>query len=289
MAALNKAFHKVLWWLKRIQVFALVGKPGTGKSFRSKLVASKYKIELIIDDGLLIKDNKILAGKSAKKEKIAFSAVKTALFDDPTHLSVVRTALDKENFKKILLIGTSEKMVQKIASRLGLPHIQKIIPIEDVATREEIARARRSRVTEGKHIIPVPGIEVRRNYSHIFLDSIKIFFKHRFNFGGNKEKIYEKSIVTPEFSKKGELSISEPALIQMIMHCVQDVDAKIKVKKVILKQQIYGYKIDVIISAPFGVELPPLIHELQANIIKNIENFTGISLKEVNIIIGSIS
>jgi ABC-type dipeptide/oligopeptide/nickel transport system ATPase component len=52
-----------LFALKRIKVYALIGESGTGKSFRAKLVAQKYGIEHIIDDGLLIKENKILAGK----------------------------------------------------------------------------------------------------------------------------------------------------------------------------------------------------------------------------------
>ena len=40
-------------------VYALVGPSGTGKSFRAKLLAQKYGIEVIIDDGLLIQQDKI--------------------------------------------------------------------------------------------------------------------------------------------------------------------------------------------------------------------------------------
>ena len=58
-------FDRVRRWLKGIQVYALVGESGTGKSFRAKLVAQKYRIDLIIDDGLVIKDDKIIAGYSA--------------------------------------------------------------------------------------------------------------------------------------------------------------------------------------------------------------------------------
>jgi len=55
---------------KLILIYALVGKAGSGKSFRARLVAEKHQIDLIIDDGLLIRDHRILAGKSAKREKI---------------------------------------------------------------------------------------------------------------------------------------------------------------------------------------------------------------------------
>lgn len=104
--------------LKRKKVFALVGESGTGKSFRAKLVAQKYGIDLIIDDGLLIKDNRILAGHSAKKEISFLTAVKVALFDEKAHRDEVTHRLHNEKFKRILLLGTSEKMVNKIAAQL---------------------------------------------------------------------------------------------------------------------------------------------------------------------------
>ena len=56
--------------MRGVTVFALVGRSGTGKSFRAKLVAQKFGIDLIIDDGLLIRDQKIIAGRSAKREKV---------------------------------------------------------------------------------------------------------------------------------------------------------------------------------------------------------------------------
>jgi len=47
------------------KVYALVGKTGTGKSFRAQLVARTHGISLIIDDGLLIHGTQLLGGKSA--------------------------------------------------------------------------------------------------------------------------------------------------------------------------------------------------------------------------------
>ena len=143
-----------------IYVYALVGESGTGKSFRAKLIAEKNGIDAIIDDGLLIKDDKILAGKTAKHEKTYMGAVRIALFDDKKHRDDVAKTLKKAKIKKLLIIGTSEKMVGKITSRLQIPAPSKIIKIEDIANREEIEKAIRSRQIEGKHVIPVPSIEV---------------------------------------------------------------------------------------------------------------------------------
>ena len=50
-----------------IRVCAFVGPSGTGKSYRAQMVAGENNIEFIIDDGLLIKGNAVVAGTSAKK------------------------------------------------------------------------------------------------------------------------------------------------------------------------------------------------------------------------------
>ena len=199
MESLTNIFQKI----KGKYVFALVGESGTGKSFKAKLLAQKYNIDAIIDDGLLIQDDKILAGKSAKTEKTYMGAVRVALFDDKERRDEIAKILKKSHIKKILLIGTSEKMVIKIATRLQLPPPSKIIKIEDIATREEIDKAIRSRQIEGKHVIPVPSIEIKRNYSQIFYDSIKVFFTQKALFFKKKNNsAFEKSVVRPEFSKK---------------------------------------------------------------------------------------
>ena len=44
-----------------MKVIALVGGSGTGKSHKALVLAHKENIEYIIDDGLLIKKDKILA------------------------------------------------------------------------------------------------------------------------------------------------------------------------------------------------------------------------------------
>ena len=50
-----------------IRVYAFVGPSGTGKSYRAQMVAGENNIKYIIDDGLLVNDNEVVAGTSAKK------------------------------------------------------------------------------------------------------------------------------------------------------------------------------------------------------------------------------
>ena len=278
--------------LKPCTVYALVGESGTGKSFRSKLLAEKYGIDSIIDDGLLIQNDKILAGHSAKREKTYMGAVRVALFDDKEHRDEIARALKKAHIEKILILGTSEKVVLKIAMRLQLPQPQKIIRIEDIATREEIEKAIKSRQVEGKHVIPVPSIEIKRNYPQIFSNSIKVFFRKNKLFAKknqNDGKLFEKSIVQPEFSKKGRIEISEAALTQMVMHCVSECDEAVRVKKMTIKTDSRGYRIIILIDVPFGTQLTGKIHKLQQYIIDKIESYTGILIEEVSIVIDKIT
>ena len=135
----------------------MVGKSGTGKSFKARQVARRFRIDLIIDDGLLIRGQKIIAGKSAKREKGILSAIKTAVFANADQIDEVKRALAAQTYGRVLIIGTSRKMIQRIASTLGLLPLQRVITIEEVSTHEEIARALKIRAEQGKHIIPVPA------------------------------------------------------------------------------------------------------------------------------------
>jgi adenylate kinase family enzyme/uncharacterized alkaline shock family protein YloU len=275
--------------LQRIKVYALIGESGTGKSFRAKLVAQKYNIDLIIDDGLLIRGNRILAGHSAKKEKTFMAAVKVALFDEKAHRDEVARKLQGEKTKKILILGTSEKMVNKIAARLQLPSPHKFVKIEDIATQDEIEKAIRTRRIEGKHVIPVPSIEIKRSYPQIFYNAINIF-KRKIGPStiGPIPRMHEKSVVRPEYSKRGKVEISEAALSQMVIHCAAEKNPDMRIKKIVVKDDERGYRLVITIDVPYINQLGGDIHDLQQYIIDNIERYTGILIEEVNIIIDKI-
>ena len=67
----------------KIKTYAFVGPSGTCKSYRAQMVANDKGINYIIDDGLLIKDNEVIAGVSAKKAATKIETVKKALFNNP--------------------------------------------------------------------------------------------------------------------------------------------------------------------------------------------------------------
>jgi len=199
--------------MDKIRVFAFVGPSGTGKSYRAQMVAGQNNISYIIDDGLLINENEVVAGESAKKAPTKIETVRHAVFIDEKDRKEMIKAIKKYKPESILILGTSDSMVEKIAQNLGLPKIEKTVYIQDVATEREMKTARHIRVTEGKHVIPVPTFEIKKEFSGFILDPLQIF---KSNGSGNKPYISEKSIIRPTFSYLGNFTIADTVFRQIV-------------------------------------------------------------------------
>lgn len=197
----------------RMRVYAFVGPSGTGKSYRAQMVAGENNISYIIDDGLLVNENEVVAGESAKKAPTKIETVKHAIFIDEKERKEMVKAIKKYKPESILILGTSDGMVEKIAKNLELPKIEKTIYIEEVATKDEMETARNIRITQGKHVIPVPTFEIKKDFSGYILDPLQIF-KSKGN--GNKPYISEKSIIRPTFSYLGNFTISDTVFRQIV-------------------------------------------------------------------------
>jgi uncharacterized alkaline shock family protein YloU/adenylate kinase family enzyme len=285
---MRKFLTRIIWRFRGVTVFALVGKSGTGKSFRARLVMEKHNIDLLIDDGLLIENQTIVAGHSAKKEDTYMAAVRTALFTDKQHRRSVRHAIEKSRFKRVLVLGTSERMIHKICTQLQLPEPKRIIQIEEIATADEIETAITNRKAQGRHVIPVPSIEVHRNYPRIMGDSIKVIWRRGLGLV-RRDKSYEKTVVRPAFANKGSVTMSEAALTQMIMHCVEEFTPGIGISRVSIKFDQRGYRINVHVKVPYRLELKGSIYSLQQYIVDHVERFAGIIIDELNIIIDNVT
>ncbi|MBN2415734.1 hypothetical protein JXO52_07820 [bacterium] len=275
-------FNKQLRNARNIDVYALVGKAGTGKSFRARLLMEKYGIDLMVDDGLLIHDQHIIAGRSAKREQNRFKAVKRAVFQYEDHRIEVRDAIRKEKSRKILLLGTSEHMVGLIAERLELPVPGTLIYIQDIATTDEIDRAQRSRKVHGKHVIPLPVVEVKQHYSHRILDTIRFGLESKAWFF-RKPKTVEKTIVQPPFGRLGRISISEAALSQMIMHCIEEQAEDADILKLIIEPSPSGYRIEALLRCPHHTILPQTLYNLQQYTVSHVTKYSGIEIKSLDL------
>ena len=109
-----------------MEVYALVGPSGTGKSHHATDLADEMQISFIIDDGLLIHNGRKLAGTSSKSEPTMVAAVKRAVFLDKNHAEEVKKALSKFRVKRILILGTSEHMIDRIVGALNLPPVKQV-------------------------------------------------------------------------------------------------------------------------------------------------------------------
>lgn len=279
-----------------ITVYAFYGPSGTGKSFRAKLVAQKFGIKAIIDDGLLIYEDDIAAGHSAKLESSYMGAVRVALFDDKAHRDEVVRTIRQLRLRKLLILGTSEKMVMKIAVRLQLPPPERFVRIEDIATKEQIAEAQRSRLIEGKHVIPVRANAVKgRNYSKIFVDYIRVSLARRKLFSrqsGSKKtvpgagtKLFEKSVVRPAFSRRERKDISFAALARLTSDNVAAFDSRIRIKRLSIRADHAGYRFVLTVDIPSGEQLTEVASALRKHVIERIESQAGLLIEEVAIII----
>ncbi len=260
-----------------MEVYALIGESGTGKSYKSLLLAYEYKIDYILDDGLLIKRNKIIAGKSAKNEPNKFRAVKRAIFFEKTHREEVKRAIKENNINKILILATSLKMLDKIIKNLELPEPVKIIKIEDISDPDEIYLAKRERHKEGKHTIPIPRIQIEKDFPGNFVESLEVIYKSLY-------KIGERTIVRPPFSFLGKLFISERAIFSLIDYILQDIDGIYKVKKKNVKFGEIGLReINLELVLYYDVNISEVISLIQNKIYSAITDYVGIFVEKINI------
>ena len=271
-----------------MEVVAFVGPSGTGKSHHAIGVAFDNRCDAIIDDGLLIKGTKILAGTSAKNEDNRIQAVKRAIFTSDDHAREVREALHTSNIHRLLIIATSDNMINKIVGRLQLNPPVKTVYINQIASKAEIKKARFSRLHEGKHIVPVPTVELKPHFTGYFADlPYNLFSSKR-----RQEKEADRSIVRPSFSFYGKLLIADNA-IEDIIHIVgakqEGVEKVTSIKVRRRSDNSKGIVISVEVILYYGVKLFAVTKQLQAKIKEKIEYMTAMQVKNVNVSIRSLA
>jgi len=272
-----------------MKVYALVGVSGTGKSHQALNVAINENIHFIIDDGLLINERRKIAGYSAKKERTYLGAVKRAIFLDVAHRNEVVDALSLYGPEKLLIIGTSTRMVERIAKRLGLLRIDQYIQIEEVSTKEELRLARYYRDTQGKHVIPLPTVEVKKDFSGYFRDTLKLLISNRLL--SNKEAFSveeEKTVIRPTFSYLGNYTISNKTIVDIVKYSGSMVEGVLSMLKVRIEGQD-----DLVITIDCSLALGGQVHLIAEAVQKSaknaVEEMTQLNVKLVNVNVKSLT
>jgi|UniRef100_A0A7V3YG33 uncharacterized alkaline shock family protein YloU len=260
-----------------MKVYALVGPTGTGKSYRAPHLAKEYGIDCIIDDGLLIASGRILAGRSAKAELSKIRAAKVAVFYFQNHREEVKKALRELAPEKILVLGISLPMVEKICERLELPKPEVVWDIFHLAPLDEIQIALAARESQGKHTIPVPLVEVKRNLWSAITDALPVgvwrwFYTSR-----------EKTVVRPPFSYLGKLIVSEAALRTLVFLCLVHTPWVQKITAINLHRTERGLEVELSCVLQNGSSVAEVCRFLQQYLRERVEYLTGVELQAVHV------
>jgi uncharacterized alkaline shock family protein YloU len=263
-----------------MEVYALVGKSGTGKSHRAMIVAYENDIDVVVDDGLLIKEGQKLAGVSAKGEATALKAVKRAILLDPVHAEEIRHKILELDPSRILILGTSLRMVERIARTLGLPDVSKVIHISQVASEEEMQAALNARNHYGMHVIPMPVVEVKRDLPGYFMNPIRYFFGKTYS-----KRMGEKTIIRPRFSWIGKLVITNQALTQIIRYLALQIIGIAEVNRISSETKDNSMMIKLDITGVYGMPMDQVSRALQAKIQSQVLWLTGLVVAEVHVLV----
>lgn len=265
-----------------MKVYSLVGESGSGKSYRALELAYENDIEYIIDDGILIYKNKILEGLSAKQAKTVMGAIKRAIFNDEWHMKCVRSKIKEEKIDKILVLGTSDKMIKKIIKRLDLGELHKTVYIRDISSEIEISIAKEYR-KKGKHTIPLPSVEVKQIASGLSINSLRKIFRKK----NNKCKMIEKTIIRPTFSYIGKYYINKSVIEQIVRYEVSKFNRVEKIYSLYIenKNNNINVKINLYIN---DISQIKEINILQNKVKYNLEKITMLNIECIDIVISKL-
>ncbi len=271
-------------YLPGVTTSAFVGAAGTGKSQRAQLVASLVDADYIIDDGLVIHKGSIVCGRSAKAERNQISAIRRALFEFEDHKKEVINFFSSMSPCSVMVIATSDNMASRILRKLTLAPPEQIVHIEDVATPEEIVKARRERFSKGQHVIPVSHVLVRKNFAGKLVGQLRVFWKSKDKHEG------EKTIVRPPFSFYGEVHI-EPEAIEQLASFIAGRTAQVAKVNEIKATPEYeeSLRVEIKLTVTLGdkkfTDIARLVKERLA---VSLRYFTGLDVKTVDVIIAEV-
>ena len=150
--------------------------------------------------------------------------------------------------------------------------------------------SRKSRNEEGKHVVPVPTFEIKKQFSGYFIDPLRMFDIYRRESSNMYEaESSEKTIIRPTYSYLGKFRISDNVIKEIITHVVGEIEGVYKVEKVFTEKYIDGMRIEMDLKIVFGKSIPEVSKNVQKATAQTIENMTGINLFGIDINIVGIS
>lgn len=220
-------------------------------------LAHRLNVGAIIDDGILIAQGRKLAGTSAKYERTKIQAVKRAIFYYRDHAEEVKRSLRQLMPERLLILGTSQRMIQRIVAALQLSGEIEYIPIESVKPLPAIKTAQFIRQTQGKHVIPMPRVEVEKDFLQKLIASAQKILSPK------KEVIGESTIVHPPFAG-GRIQIHEQVLRKIAQTACLRFPEVVRVHKMHFAiDDLPRIQVAVSLRVAYGTVLPPLLSRIQ--------------------------
>ncbi|MGO0063180.1 hypothetical protein ACTID9_24680 [Brevibacillus fluminis] len=240
-----------------MKLYALYGTSGTGKSTIALRLAHQLNVDAIIDDGILISQGRKVAGVSAKYEKTKIQAVKRAIFYYQEHAAEVRKALQDHAYETLLILGTSQRMIHRITRALQLTDPIEFIPIEDLKTPAEMDAARYMRETQGRHVIPVPRVEIEKDFFQKIISHAQQILSPK------KEVLGETTVVHPSFSG-GRIQIHEQVLRKIVQITCQRFEQVKRIHKTTYTfHDLPRLTVQLSLGAALGDDLLLIVEQLQ--------------------------
>ena len=181
-------------------------------------------------------------------------------------------------------------MIHRICQALDLPEASQFIRIEDVSCPSEIAKARAIRLKEGKHIIPVPTMELKPHFQGYLLDPIRSFFYGR---NGKQISNFERSVVRPVFSYYGKLTFSNEVLEALVRHALKQNGGVTKINRLRVainyNSTRNGLAIILSLTIAYGQNIKKLMSRIRKAIQQEVEYTTGMAVEILKITVRGIS
>ncbi len=266
----------------KYNVLAFYGPAGTGKSMRAPLVATKRRVDIIIDDGLVISRGRILAGKSAKTEPNMVRAIRRAMFHFQDHREEVRRCLARHGGATVMVLATSRDMCDDICTILGLPKPSEYICIDEIASGDEIEKALRERSQKKRHVIPVAQTQIQKNYTGRLVGRMKNLFSRR--------EETEKTIVRPPFSYYGTLKIEPEVIEQIAGHVATTASQRTIAKDIKVREEHDRLIIVLSLKVKVGaVNFRDLTRDFALRVRVAVEQLTGMEVARVDVTIAEVT
>lgn len=224
-----------------------------------------HDIEALLDDGILIVNKVRVVGTSAKNEPTALAATRRAVLEADSHRREIADYLRLSRFKKLLIIGTSKRMIELIVRRLELSGDIQWIPIESLQSAEELNIARRER-RSGHHVIPIYPLEIRSTYSRHWYQRLVLFFLKRTE---------EVTVVRPAYSRP-EIP---GGIVVVDVRCIKDIIAHTrregwKIDSIHIEQHVQRNVVSIAISVPFPCTISD-VHQWKGEVTRVLERTLG--------------